>query len=190
MGYKDISAELGIESISRRGVRRRTLSTWLQPKLPREFEEASWLIQESRRLRNWEFSKDTVYQIDENYLIYLRDEGKHHIFRSYFAKWLTTYTDMQLVGTEVICMDREVKKCPHCGGNLLKMEATPSMVGGTYVCMVTCQKCKAVTSWRINPGLNRQKDPAEANLQPQDLAMYRLRKAWNRRDGDAGQAQG
>ena len=33
--------------------------------------------------------------------VYLRKEGKHHIFREERGKWIRTYTDIQLMGKNI-----------------------------------------------------------------------------------------
>ena len=34
-------------------------------------------------------------------LVYLKKDGKHHMFRNYLGGWITCYTDQQLIGKTV-----------------------------------------------------------------------------------------
>lgn len=54
-----------------------------------------------RELKQWEFLNGVYYNIDKGNYVFLRKEGKHHVFKSVNANWLTTYTDAQLVDVEV-----------------------------------------------------------------------------------------
>ena len=53
------------------------------------------------------FINDTPKQSSDerNYLVYLRKEGKHHMFRNYLGGWITCFTDPQLIGKSI----KEVK---------------------------------------------------------------------------------
>ena len=49
------------------------------------------------------FINDTPKQSSDerNYLVYLRKEGKHHMFRNYLGGWITCFTDPQLIGKTI-----------------------------------------------------------------------------------------
>lgn len=56
-------------------------------------------IKHKERLKRWKFEPEAVYRVDKQILIFLRKEGVHHIFQSSVrgVKWVTAYTDAQLV---------------------------------------------------------------------------------------------
>jgi len=56
-------------------------------------------IKHKERLKRWKFEPEAVYRVDKQMLIFLRKEGIHHIFKSSVkgVKWVTAYTDAQLV---------------------------------------------------------------------------------------------
>ena len=56
-----------------------------------------------RELKKWEFIEGVKYTIDKVNYVFLRKEGIHHIFRRAASgcKWLTSYTDSQLVDAVV-----------------------------------------------------------------------------------------
>ncbi len=164
--------------------------------LPIELSDAVWLAKGGTITptgRHWEFQKGGVYQIKQGayqmkqgvpqrtLLIYLRDEGIHHVFRSYRAEWLTTYTDQQLLGLEVLEMEKDMKHCPHCGGKVLKVEIVSGKAGtdGQFLGQVSCldKRCGAVTRWKITV----PRGPAEEQDKQQAAAMEQLIAAWNRR---------
>ena len=133
--------------------------------LPAELSKKVWLhmdgIPTPQDVR-WSFREGGVYQIqqdsDRQLLVFLRRVGSHYILRSYLANWLTTFTDSQLIGREVLEMTEEVKPCPHCGNKELKIEIVRDShgVGSQFAGRVLCQGkgCGAVTSWRV--GVSRE----------------------------------
>ena len=169
------------------------------PGLPKELLNATWLVEEgveTSTSRHWEFEENGVYQIGQGaspkaLLVCLRDEGVHHVFRSYRAAWLTTYTDQQLCGMEVLKMEKEMKPCPHCGGKILKAKVVKDKAGadGQFVGQVACMDkcCGAITGWRITVPKDSAKSdgesltPEEKSARLEAAAREILIAAWNRR---------
>ena len=186
--------------------------------LPDELSERVWLHEDgvlTIRGRRWEFRENRIYQIQQDseklLLVFLRDEGIQHVFRSYRANWLTSFTDSQLIRREVLKMTKGLKPCPHCGGMELKIELEQDSpdVGVLFTGRVLClgNGCGSVTSWHV--GVSREalkkaamtvspkngKAPARGeagykSLTPEEekalaekLAMDFLIAAWNERTG-------
>ena len=60
-----------------------------------------------RKYRIFIKSSDSEKNVEADCIfIYLRKEGKHHIFREERGKWTRTYTDVQLLGKQI----QEVKQ--------------------------------------------------------------------------------
>jgi hypothetical protein len=133
--------------------------------LPAELSGKVWLHMDGNPTPQgvrWSFRENGVYQIQQDsdrlLLVFLRRVGTHYILRSYLANWLTTFTDSQLIGREVLEMTKEVKPCPHCGGRELKIEIVRDShgMGSQFTGRVLClgKGCSAVTSWRV--GVSRE----------------------------------
>ena len=167
------------------------------PGLPNELLNATWLVEEGVETstnRHWEFEENGVYQIGQGalskaLLVYLRDEGVHHAYKSYKASWLTTFTDAQLCGMEVMKMASDIKPCPYCGGKGLKFEVTKETGNGQFFGRVFCQNkgCEAITGWRIAVPKDSAKSggesltPEEKSARQEAAAKEQLIAAWNRR---------
>ena len=167
------------------------------PGLPNELLNATWLIEggvETPTSRHWEFEEGGVYQVGQGasqraLLIYLRDEYAHHLFRSYRANWVTTYTDQQLYGMEILQMAENIKPCPHCGGKVLKIEVTKETGDRQFFGRVFCQNkdCDAIAGWRIVLPKDSAKSggdsltPEEKSARQEAAAREQLIAAWNRR---------
>ena len=169
------------------------------PGLPNELLNATWLVEEGVETstnRHWEFEENGVYQIGQGalskaLLVYLRDEGIHHVFKSYRVAWLTAYTDQQLHGMEVLKMEKDMKPCPHCGGKVLKAEVIKDKTGadGQFVGQVSCMDkcCRAVTRWRIVLPKDSAKSDGESltleekSARLEAAAREILIATWNRR---------
>ena len=167
------------------------------PELPKELANAVWLIEdgiETAKGRHLEFQEGGVYQIGHGaspkaLLVYLRDEGIHHAYKSYKASWLTTFTDAQLCGIEVMKMASDIKSCPHCGGKLLKVNVSKEAENGQFFGRVICQNkgCGAITGWRIVLSKDSAKSdgesltPEEKSARLEAAAREILIAAWNRR---------
>ena len=167
--------------------------------LPEELASKVWLLEDGEatpKSRRWEFQKGEIYQIGQSaspkaLLVYLRDEGIHHVFKSYRVAWLTAYTDQQLHGMEVLKMEKDMKPCPHCGGKVLKAEVIKDKTGadGQFVGQVSCMDkcCRAVTRWRIVlPKDSAKSDGESLTLEEKSARLEAAAKgiliaAWNRR---------
>ena len=167
--------------------------------LPQELSDKVWPHEEGTihavQGRHWEFRKDEVYQIQQDsgrlLLIFLRNEGPHHVFKSYRASWLTTFTDSQLIGREILKMTEEFKPCPHCGGRELRVELTRDSVGAgaSFMGRVFCQNkdCEVIAGWRIvlpraSAKLTGESlTPEEQAARQEAVARERLMAAWNTR---------
>ena len=167
------------------------------PGLPNELLNAAWLVEDGITTpanRHWEFQKGGVYQIGQGVsqralLIYCRDEGRHHVLRSYWANWVTAYTDQQLYGMEVLRLAENMKSCPYCGGKVLKVEVSKEAEDRQFFGRVFCQNkgCEAIAGWRIvlpkddSKAANDSLTPEEKSARQEAAAREILIAAWNRR---------
>ena len=169
------------------------------PGLPNELLNATWLVEEGVETstnRHWEFEENGVYQIGQGalskaLLVYLRDEGIHHVFKSYRVAWITTFTNSQLHGIEVMKLASDIKPCPHCGGKVLKLSITKDKEAGNghFIGRILCQNksCEATASWQIAlPKASTTADtgvtaPEEKSVRLETAAKGILIAAWNRR---------
>ena len=167
--------------------------------LPEELASKVWLLEDGEatpKSRRWEFQKGEIYQIGQSaspkaLLVYLRDEGIHHVFKSYRVAWITTFTNSQLHGIEVMKLASDIKPCPHCGGKVLKLSITKDKEAGNghFIGRILCQNksCEATASWQIAlPKASTTADtgvtaPEEKSVRLETAAKGILIATWNRR---------